>query len=90
MTVKPASLDALNAKNAIANANKQHADNVAKVSSSWKGGISDAYRNFSRNVRNGMTTTLTKYGNLGPTMDSLEKLIKRADDENARKAAMKK
>ena len=90
MIIKAASAAAVSSKNIIAHVHKNYADNVAKVSSSWKGGISEAYKNFNRNVKSGMTSTLYKYGSLGSMLDSLEKSIKRAEEDEARRAAMRR
>ena len=88
MAIGNTAADSRNAKNAIANVNKAYADNVASVSSAWKGGASEAYRNFSRIKKNNINAMLSKYDSLGSRLDSLARSEKRAEDEQARKAAM--
>ena len=51
MAVGNTAADARSSKNAISNANKPYTNNVASVSTAWKGEISEAYKNFNRGIK---------------------------------------
>ena len=85
MSIKKVSQDAKIAKEKITNAKNYYTR--AEASCGWKGEASEAFRNLDRRVMNRVSGLINGYSRLGTKLDSLENAVKRAESEEARKAA---
>ena len=85
MTIKQASQEAQIAKEKISNFRNIYTN--AESSSGWKGDISAAFRNMNRRVMNRVSGVTSKYSGVSSKLSNLENTARRADADEARKAA---
>jgi uncharacterized protein YukE len=62
---------------------------ASSLSITWKGEVSEAFKEATRRVKSQMTSVINEYDSLNTKLTKLSSSVKRAENEEKKKAAVK-
>jgi uncharacterized protein YukE len=86
MSIKTTASDTRRYKDKITDISRPYDRKAASVTADWQGDTGSAYKSFYRNAERARSNLVSKYEKLAKELDDLEKSVKKAKEDEAKKS----